>query len=105
MKYQAQCFKQLVISKAFKAEERAFFNNVKIVYKQDVPDGPNIVSNHTIYKVKLIDNFFLKLKARICASWESRRPTLRVSERLYSMPACWLTYNGVDFVVNGVDCN
>lgn len=65
LRHDAQGFDQFPLVTAFKTEEETFLRTVKQVAKKDVPAGANIISSHTIYKVKQYDDSSLKLKARI----------------------------------------
>lgn len=65
LRHQAQAFGQFPFVNAYQAEENEFLKNVQIINRQDVPRDANIISSHTIYKIKLNDDSSLKLKARI----------------------------------------
>lgn len=65
MLHHAQGFPQYVITNAYEAEELVFKKFVKCVPKSDVPTDANIISSHTVYKLKVQDDESLCLKARI----------------------------------------
>lgn len=52
-------------SEAYEIEEEAILKTGKVVPKDEVPDGANIVNSHTIYKVKVNNDASHKMKARI----------------------------------------
>lgn len=57
-----QSFPQYVILNAYEAEESECKEPIKCVPTLDVPSD---LSSHTVYKVKVLDDEKLKLKARI----------------------------------------
>lgn len=65
LRHQAQGFEQLPLVNSYKTEEESFLKTVKIVPKKSVPHGANVISSHTINKVKKNDDGSLKLKARV----------------------------------------
>lgn len=65
MFHHAQRFPQYVILNAYDAEEVEFKKHVKTVFKSDIPPNANVISSHTIYKIKTEENNQLRLKARI----------------------------------------
>ena len=65
LRHQAQGFDQYSLVNAYKAEEETFLKTVRSVTHDKVPKGSNIISSHTLYKVKQNDDGSLKLEARI----------------------------------------
>ena len=65
LRHQAQGFDQYPLLNAYKAEEETFLKTVRPVTHDKVPKGSNVISSHTLYKVKQNDDGSLKLKARI----------------------------------------
>lgn len=65
MRHEAQGFSQAAIMSAYQREEDVFLENVKIVRRTTIPTDANIISSHTLYKLKVNDDSSLKLKARI----------------------------------------
>ena len=64
-RHQAQGFDQYPLVNAYKAEDETFLKTVRPVTHDNVPKGSNVISSHTLYKVKQNDDGSLKLKARI----------------------------------------
>lgn len=65
MSHHAQGFPQFAIMKVNEAEEAKSFVNTRPVPKSFLPPNANIVSSHTVYRIKAEDNDSLLLKARI----------------------------------------
>ena len=65
LKHKAQGFDQFSLVNSYKAEEENFLKTFKIVSNREIPDGANIISSYTLYKVKHNDDGSLKLKAPV----------------------------------------
>ena len=65
LKHHAQDFDQYPLINACKEEEGTFLKTVRPVPHNKIPPGSNIISSHTLYKLKQNDDGSLKLKARI----------------------------------------
>lgn len=65
LRYQAQAYPDSVLLEAYTAEESDFKRTVNIIPLAEIPTNANIISSHTIYKIKVNDDQSLKLKARI----------------------------------------
>lgn len=65
MLHHAQGFCQAPLIDAYKLEEDSFKQTVREVHRDNIPQHANIISSHTIYKIKINDDQTLKLKARI----------------------------------------
>ena len=65
LKHEAQGFDQLLLSNSYKTEEESFMKTFRHVPIQYVPQYGNIISSHTLYKVKRNEDGSLLLKARI----------------------------------------
>ena len=65
LKHEAQGFDQFPLFNSYRTEEESFMKTVRPVPIQDVPQYGNIISSHTLYKVKRSDDGSLLLKARI----------------------------------------
>lgn len=65
MAHHAQGIPTFPLLNSFEAEEYVFKNTFTVVAIADVPLNANIISSHTIYKVKVNDDGTLRLKARI----------------------------------------
>lgn len=65
LRHHAQGFDQFPLVNAYKAEEETFLKTARPVPKDKIPPSSNIISSHTLYKVKMNDDGSLKLKARI----------------------------------------
>ena len=65
IKDHAQCFEQYPLVNAYKLEEEIFLKTVGPVSNDKILPGSNVISSHTLYKVKQNDDGSLKLKARI----------------------------------------
>ena len=63
--HEAQGFEQFALVKAYMHEEDSFTKTVKIVPRDKLPNGANVVNSHVLYKIKKNDDVSLKLKARI----------------------------------------
>lgn len=63
--HHAQVFPQQFIYNAFEGEQQKFMKHVKRVPIGEMPDKANIISSHTIYKIKVDECNALCLKARI----------------------------------------
>lgn len=60
-----QSFPQYVMYSAYETEEAEFKKHVRCVPIASIPDDTNIISSHTVYKIKIEDDDSLRLKARI----------------------------------------
>ena len=65
MFHHAQGFPQYAIMNSYEAEELEFKKHVKPVLISDIPPDANVISSHTVYKIKMEENNQLRLKARI----------------------------------------
>lgn len=65
LKHQAQGFPQFTLSNAYDLEESSFRKTVKAVTRSKVPHTANVISSNVIYKIKINDDQYLKLKDRI----------------------------------------
>lgn len=65
MRHHAQGFQQAVLYKAYQEQELEFVKRVSRIPISEVPESANVISSHTIYKIKFNDDKSLKLKARI----------------------------------------
>lgn len=61
----AQGYSQYILYMAYESEESELTNHVKCVPIPEVLFDANIVSSHTIYKIKVEEKHVLRLKARI----------------------------------------
>lgn len=64
LRYHAQGVSQHPLVLAYKPEEEAFLENVKLVHITDIPQTDNSISSQVIYKVKGSDDNSLSIKAR-----------------------------------------
>lgn len=58
-------FDQFSLVNAYEVDEIEVLRNVQVVDRNNVPRNANIISSHTLYKVKLNDESNLKLKEKI----------------------------------------
>lgn len=65
LRHQAQGFDQYSLVNAYAREEETFLKTARPVYQREVPPGANVISSHTLYKLKHNDNNSFRLKARI----------------------------------------
>lgn len=65
LQFQAQGLPKYVTTKAFAEEEEPFKKSVTEIHASKVPADSNVISSHTIYKIKVGYNGERKLKARI----------------------------------------
>lgn len=65
LKHQSQNFEQFLLIKSYKEDEESFLMTVKVIPRNNVTYKSNLISIHTLYKVKKNDDGSLKLKARI----------------------------------------
>lgn len=65
LKHQAQGFEQFPLINSYKQEEETFLKSAEIIPSHKIPAGANIISSHTLYKVKQEDDGSLIMKARI----------------------------------------
>lgn len=64
-RHQVQGFDQYVLFNSYQTEEETFLNTVRPFPHNKVLSDANIISSHTLYKVKMNDDGSLKMKARI----------------------------------------
>lgn len=65
LRHQEQFFDQFPLVNDYQVEENEFIKTFQVVNRQDIRQGANIISSHSIYKIKLNDDSILNLKARI----------------------------------------
>lgn len=65
MRHHPQGFEQSVVIKSYKAEEEEFKKKMSVILKSDLSTNSNIMSSHVIYEIKINDDNYFKLKARI----------------------------------------
>lgn len=65
MLHHAQVFDQFAVVNAYVTEEAKFLQNVKRIPRSSLPKNANVVSSHTVYRIKMEDDDSLLLKARI----------------------------------------
>lgn len=65
MRHHAEGYQQPVLFKAYQEEELEFLKTVSVIPRSSLPRNANVISSHTIYKIKITDDDGLKLKARI----------------------------------------
>ena len=65
MRHHAEGYQQPVLIKAYNEEESEFLKTVSVIPRSALPPNSNVISSHTIYKIKVNDDDTLKMKARI----------------------------------------
>lgn len=65
MRHHVEGYQQPLLIKAFQDDERELKKTVQVIHKSALPSNDNVISSHTIYKVKIIDDQTLKMKAKI----------------------------------------
>lgn len=71
---------------------------MKIVSKNNFPDGSNVINSHTLYKVKKDDNESLKLKAKITPHENEDNVIEQISQKFYCMFFSYFARTGIDCV-------
>ena len=79
MLHETQVFPQQTLYKAYNEEEVELKEHFKCVPISDISANANIISSHTIYKIKFDENDNLRLKGRIAphGNEDSQREELR----------------------------
>ena len=62
---QAQGLPRFVLHNSYVAQEKSYLDHAKKIHVSKLPKSANIISSHTLYKVKSNDNGQLYIKARI----------------------------------------
>lgn len=65
MRQEAEGLKHYILDKSYLLDKDVFVENVKLMFRSDVPCKANVVNRHVLHKFEQNDDGSLKLKARI----------------------------------------